>query len=109
MTAWVEVLIKGNVRAYIDSSAVAAILTSPSQTSDFQATADEPMSLVMRGGDVLEGIYGISPDRLMLNLAGVKMIERADGRIVVVAYLDQQADLEAQIAHHLDRRVNRDG
>lgn len=102
MSAFVEVMIKGDARAYLEASSIMGIITSPGQAGDGLATPEAPISLILRGGEVLEGVYGISPNRLILNMAGVRMIQRQKGRICVVASLDQQDALEAQIAEYLN-------
>lgn len=65
------------------------------------------MSLLMRSGDTLEGVYGISPNRLMVHMAGVKMILREEGRLCVVGYADSRVELEDQIAHLMEARTAR--
>ena len=101
MSAFIEVMIIGDRRAYIEASSVMGIITSPGMAGDGLASPDAPISLIMRGGDVLEGVYGVSPNRLILNMAGVRHLQRKDGRLCVVAYIDKQDDLDAQLAEIL--------
>ena len=102
MSAFIEVMVVGGGRAFLEASSIMGIITAPGQLGDGLASPEQPMSLILRGGEVLPGVYGISPNRLILNMAGEKMILRQKGRLSVVAYIDQQADLEAQIAEFLN-------
>lgn len=105
MSAYLEVMVAGNCRAFLEANSIVGVLMPPSCTGSSVATADQPMSLVMRSGEVLEGVYGISAERLLLYAAGAKMLMREEGRLLVVAYLDQHSDFEAKIERHLAQKA----
>lgn len=98
MSGYVEVMVRGNSRAFLAAGQIAGILTAAGSTANTVATPEEPFAILMNSGETLHGVYGISPNRLMLYVEGVKAILRKTGRIVVVAYLDKQSEFEAQIA-----------
>lgn len=106
MSGYVEVMIRGDCRAFLDASAVAGVITSKGCSGDTPGTADSPLSLIMRGGDILEGVYGVSPNRLLVHLAGVKLLLREQGRFCVVAYMDDIENFESQINDLIARRSN---
>lgn len=100
MSAYVEVLIKDDVRAYIDAASIMGVITSPGATGETAATPETPMSLIMRSGDTIPGVYGLSPTRLLLHAAGARAIVRNQGRLMMIAYIHAQGELEDMI-HHL--------
>ena len=97
MSAYIEVLIQGNCRAYLDAGSIMGVMTSPDCSGETPATVESPMTLIMRSGDTIPGVYGLSPNRLLLHAAGVRHIVRTQGRLLMVAYVDAQGDLEAAI------------
>jgi hypothetical protein len=102
VSAYLEVMIEGNCRAYLKADSLMGIITSPGASGDTVATPDEPLSLIL-SGNTLPGVYGISPNRLMVHAAGAKMLLREEGKLAVVAYLDSHQDFENRIAHHLEK------
>lgn len=104
MSAYLEVMVAGNCRAFFEANSIVGVMMSPSCTGSSIATPEEPITLVMRSGEVLQGVYGISAERLLLYAAGAKLLLREEGRLLVVAYLDQHAEFEAKIEHHLSRK-----
>jgi hypothetical protein len=104
VSAYVEVMIKGGCRAYLDAGSIMGILTSTADNGDSMATPDAPLTLILRSGDTLPDVYGVSPNRLLLHAAGAKMIVREEGRLLMVAYLDKHEELEARIAYHQSGR-----
>lgn len=104
MSAYLEVMIQGNCRAFLEANSIVGVMMSPSCTGSEMATREAPMSLIMRSGEVLAGVYGISAERILLYAAGAKMLMREEGRLLVVAYLDQHADFEAKIGRYIDSR-----
>lgn len=101
MSAWVEVMVAENGRALLEATHIKGVLAFPGTGTDKMATPGEPITLIMASGETLPGVYGVSPDRLLLHIAGVKAILRSSGRLVVVAYLDSIPELEVQIGQAL--------
>lgn len=97
MSGYVEVMVQGNCRAFISAGQIAGILSPPGADGQTVATPDTPLALIMNSGETLQGVYGISPNRLILNTEGVKALARKSGRIVMVAYLDSQEAFEAEL------------
>lgn len=62
------------------------------------------MSILLNSGETLEGVYGLSPNRLMLYVEGVKAVLRRSGRVIVVAYLDKAEEFETMIAEAMGDR-----
>lgn len=109
MSGFVEVMITGDCRAFLEASSIVGILTASGCSSDTPATSETPMSLIMRGGDTLPGVYGVSPTRLLVHIAGVKLLMRDRKRFSVVAYLDRLVEFETEIEEALFGKANVDG
>ena len=101
MSAFVEVMVVGGARAYLDAASIMGIVTSNGQAGADMATADQPMTVILRSGDTIAGVHGISPNRLLLNATGARMIVRRENRLLLVAYLENQPELEAMIDQYL--------
>lgn len=99
MSAYIEVMVAGNCRALIEAAHIKGVLASPGARSDDLSTVESPMTLLMASGETLPGVYGISPDRLILYIAGVRALLRRTGRAVAVVYLDKAEEFEAELAH----------
>lgn len=104
MSAYIEVIVQGNCRAFLEANSIVGVLMSPACTGASIATTEQPLALIMRSGETLQGVYGISAERILLYAAGAKLLMREEGRLVVVAYLDQHAEFEAKIEHHLNQK-----
>lgn len=109
MSAYVEVMVVGGARAYLDAGAIMGIITHTGLGGSDMATADQPMTVILRSGDTISGVHGISPNRLLLNATGAREIVRKEGRLLLVAYLENQGELESRIDWHLSGRGGQDG
>lgn len=101
MSAYLEVLIKGDCRAYIEAGAIMGVINSPGCAADQMATSDTPLTLIMRSGDTISDVYGRSANRLLVHAAGAKMLLREEGRLCLVVYLDKLEEFEASISARL--------
>jgi hypothetical protein len=99
---YVELLAKGNSRVYIKASHIIGVLTAQGCTGETQATSDKPLTVILSGGESLEGVYGVSPNRLLLHSEGVQEVVRRTGSMIKIAYIDKHEELESQIARLLD-------
>lgn len=97
-SGYVELLAKGNSRVYLKASHIVGVATSSGCSGNTMATVEEPITVILSGGEVLEGVYGVSPNRLLLYSEGVQEIVRRTGRLLQVAYIDKREELEHDIA-----------
>lgn len=104
MSGYIEVMIRGNCRAYLKVDQIAGVLTASGATAETLATSEAPMSILLNSGETLEGVYGLTPNRLMLYVEGVKAVLRHSGRVIAVAYLDKAEEFEGLIAQAMGDR-----
>lgn len=109
MSGYIEVMVTGNGRAFLEAGSVCGFLTSPGMASDTPATPEKPISVIMRGGDTLPGVYGVSAMKLMMRVEGVKLLMKERKRFCVVAFLDRIGDFEADLDAVLANREMADG
>lgn len=88
MTSFVEVRVKGDARALIESNSIAGIITSPAMRWDQSATPDKPMAVILRGGETFE-VYGESPGELLFRAAKTRKLVRDHGWDIKVDLIDQ--------------------
>lgn len=89
MSAWVEVFLKGDHRAVIAADSVVGVICAKGSDTDAIATPEAPLTLVLRGGETMPPVYGISAADLLVRLAGAKIIQRSTARPATVAYADR--------------------
>lgn len=99
MSAFIEVMMKGNCRGYLDAGSIMGVITSPDCAGETPATVESPMTIIMRSGDTIPDVYGLSPNRLLLHAAGVRAVVRQEGRLLMIAYIHAQGELETMISH----------
>lgn len=102
MSGYIELMITGNCRAYVEAGNIAGVLTSPDMLADKPATVEKPMSVLLRSGGTIPGVFGVSPNRLLIHIEGAKMLVRQQGRFVVVAYVDHIDKFEEEIQAFID-------
>jgi hypothetical protein len=98
VSGYIELMIQGNCRAYVAASNIAGIISSPDMPADSMATADKPMSILLTNGSTIPGVYGVSPNRLLVHVEGAKLLIRKTGRLMLVAYIDLIDKFEEDIA-----------
>lgn len=98
MTCYIEVDVVGSHRAYIEAASIVGVIQSPNMGADDTATPEAPMTLILRGGDSLEKVYGISPSRLILYATGSRfMLRLAKKRIGLLLSIDGRARFEEEL------------
>lgn len=78
MSAYVEVPIKGGRLVLVDAGSIAALVYPKGGDADALATLDDPMTLVLRGGETLPPIFGLSPRDFMIACAYVRIALKRD-------------------------------
>lgn len=104
MSGYIEVMITGNRRAFVEAGSICGVITSTGMAPDTLATPEESISIIMRGGDTLAGVYGVSAMKLIAHVEGMKMVMKDSKAFCVVAFLDKIADFEADIERALIAR-----
>lgn len=99
MSAYIEVFVKGDCRAYVDAASIMGVIMHPSTDGNAVATSKEPMTLIMRSGDTLSNVYGMSANQLLLYSAAIRTIVKEKDHLVKVAYLDSHDKLMADLAN----------
>jgi hypothetical protein len=98
MTAYIEVEVVGDHRACIEAASIVGVINSPGMGADHAATPESPMTLILRGGDSLEGVYGLSAAMLIIYAAGARAIMRvAKKRIGMLVTVEQRDEFENEI------------
>lgn len=106
MSAFIELNMLGDHRVYVEASSIKGIISSVGMDSSAMATPDCPMNIVLQGGDLLEGIYGVSPWKLVLYVAGArKVLQLSKTKIAMLITIDNRSEFENEIvaaAQHLE-------
>lgn len=105
MSAWVEVYLKGDHRAVIAADSVVGVICAKGSDTDAVATPDAPLTLVLRGGETMPPIYGVSAADLLVRLAGAKIIQKRTLRPATVAYVDRMEQFWAALAQAVGEEV----
>lgn len=90
MSAWVEVHVKGNRRAYIQASAVVGVVMEKGAAGDQIASENGGLTLILQGGETLPDVIGLSADDVILRCDGARTILRRAGMESVVCRLDEK-------------------
>lgn len=97
MSGYIEVMVTGGCRAYIEAASVSGVITAKGADGSVPATAEATMSILLRSGEVLAGVYGVSPNRLLIHVDGVKLLAKRRVGYPVVAFLDSIEAFEANV------------
>lgn len=96
MSAYIEVMVEGGCRAYLSASSFVGVLTMGG-SPDEPASPERPLAIIMSSGETIQGVYGVSPNRIIFWVEGAKALAKATHRPMVVAYLDKIAEFESQV------------
>lgn len=107
MSGYVEVYVKPDRRAFIEAGSVAGIIMPKGASGDFNATDDESLTVILKGGETLPGVFGISADELVFRCDGVREILRKTERLTAVIYLDRRDEFYAELAQVMESRHGR--
>lgn len=91
MTAYLELKLKGNARAFIEAGTIAGVVTGKNMDIHSLAHEGAPVSVILRGGetiDVIETSAGLIIARALLARQKV----REQGLDILVDYLGDQHD-----------------
>lgn len=98
MSAYIEVEVVGDHKAYIEAASIVGVITSPGFSRDDVATPENPMNIILRGGDSLESVYGIAPSALILYATGCRFALRMQKRrIGMLLAIENRADFEDEL------------
>lgn len=97
MSGYIEVLVKGGHRAFLEVGGIGGVIVANGMSAQDPATPEQTLSIIIRGGDTLEGVYGVSAMKIMLYVEGAKLLMREKNRFCVVAFLDSISEFEAEI------------
>lgn len=107
MSGYVEVNVVGGCRAFICASDFAGVITPSGVNGSDMASTENPITILMKSGSVVEGIHGISPNRLIVYMEGVKLLLKRSSRDMMVCYIDARDEFEADL--HLAVSGDEDG
>lgn len=95
MSAYLELHVKGNRRAYIDAGGILGVITSPNMEFDTVATSTSPISVILRAGETIE-VIGQSAGLIMLRAKMARERLKAEGKLMLIDYLEplNEAPLE---------------
>jgi hypothetical protein len=88
VSAYIEVRIKGDRRAFIEAGSIAGIVTSDTGRVDTVATAEKPIALILRGGETLE-VYGESPAVILARCTRIRAFVKHFGLPLRADLLDR--------------------
>jgi len=95
VSAYLELHVKGNRRAYIDAGGILGVITSPNMNFDTVATPTSPISVVLRAGETIE-VIGQSAGLIMARAKMARERLKAEGKMILIDYLEplNEAPLE---------------
>lgn len=96
MRAFIELCAKGNRRVVIDTAAIVGVITAPTKQKGDLATAEHPVTLILRNAEPVE-IIGIEPVMILAQMCVVaeKVDDLKQGGSappIVVQWLDRGED-----------------
>lgn len=95
MSGYIEVEVVGDHKAYIEAGSIVGVIHSQGLGRDDPATPDFPLTVILRGGDSLENVYGISPAMLILYATGCRWALRFNKRkFGMLLAIDARGDFE---------------
>ena len=98
MAGYVECLVEGGRRAFVDVSIVAGVITSPGMDAWASAEPDKPLSVLFRAGEPLQ-IYGTSAAVLLVKLGETRQwLKQNPDRHTRVVFIDGSHEAETSPA-----------
>lgn len=95
MTAFLELKLKGNARAYIEAGSIAGIVTGVNMDCFTISSEKAPLALILRGGETLQ-VVEISAGLILSRAILARKRVRDEGLLAFVDYLgDVDADADA--------------
>lgn len=88
MSAYIEVQVKGNRRAYIEAGSIAGIITSPGMGLADVGQIGAPVSVILRAGETIE-VIGMSAGLLLVKAKLVRKRVRDEGLDIAIDYLGE--------------------
>lgn len=98
MPGYVELHAVGNCRVYLGSSDFAGLMTPDGLGSTDRATADTPISVILKSGSTIDGIHGISPAKLLVYMEGVRLVTKHTGRPLYIVFIDERESFERDLS-----------
>ncbi len=95
MSAYIELLVKGGRRAYIDAGGILGIVTAPGMDVQSVGSDDKPISLILRGGETIP-IIGTSAGVILVRARQIRERLRKEGLDIICLFLEGSDDEEVQ-------------
>jgi hypothetical protein len=103
VAAFIEVMIEGNARVFLRTSAIMGVATPAGFSGDSHASPEEPLSIILGGGNTLAGVYGTSANLLLLRAAAVELVAKQKNLPVAVGHIADQDEHLGTIAEYISR------
>ena len=92
MRSFIELCVKGHRRVFLDTASIAGLVTSPNQKKGDMATAEAPITVILRNAEPIE-VIGIEPVMLFAQVCTVlEKMEDLKGKEnvppIVIQWLD---------------------
>lgn len=109
MSAWVEVHVKGNRRAYVQAGAVVGVLMPAGADGDTEPTDGDPLTVILQGGETLPNVFGLSADELLRRCDGARTILRMHSMesLIVRSEPERLAAFQALFAEAMEAKRGR--
>lgn len=88
MSAWVELYVKGGHRAVLAADSVVGVVLAKGSEAQTVATPDAPLTLILRGGETLPPVYGLSAADLLLRMDCARLVHKRHANPTLIVYLD---------------------
>lgn len=104
MSGYVEVLAKGDQRILIEAGSIVGVVLPSGATYDAMIKPDSAMTVILRSGSYVEGVYGLSAAKLLLYCALVRWVMRHDKkRVALVVTIEGRGEFEEKALDALER------
>lgn len=104
MSGYIEVMVAGDCRAFIEAGSICGVISPSGMGADMMATPDQTISIILRGGDTIPGVYGVSVMKIIAHVEGMKLVMKDSKKFCCVAFLDKITEFEAEIERALIAR-----
>lgn len=90
-------MVAGDHHAYLEAGSISGVITSPGLSRDDIASPEKPMTVILRGGDQVEDVYGISAAKLILYSGAARAFMRTKRRTAMLVAIENRDTFEEEI------------
>lgn len=104
MGGYVELHLRGDGRLVLGATDFAGVLTPNGLGSTEKAVPGQPLSVILKSGAQVDGVYGISAAKLILYMEGARMLAKRNARSpLYVVFIDEREDFELALSAELSQ------